>query len=401
MAAQTVAGPWVDVAEQRIEEHRKTELRVIVLDAQQRVAEGASVRIEQLRHDFPLGVVLHGPSIPGFDPEGPVYRCFNAVSLKKLTAWPNLQPSGPGEFEFRSVETAVSWAEVFGLSVHWGGVVSADPAFQPEWAVLLDADARLRAAARLVDVIGFTFDGRIDSATLYTHGLDQPWLGEPALRWLFNHAKTTKADLDLRLGYEQALTGDRGRRMLVDADGKRMSFVRADGVSITHEFSDRFARDPLDRVLQRLGRLDLPTIVDGLEVGGESALDAPQNLEAALITLFGEPSVEAIFFTGLTADVLRDPNAAFVDETGRATSCGLVLERLFRQRWWTDRTVEADELGNVRLRVFAGHYRVTATLRDGTVLQTEVLAPKADEERVVVLEPVWEQSTAVSGVETE
>ena len=357
VSAQSVTGPWVDVAEQNIERHRKADLRVIVLDGRQRAAAGASVRVEQVRHDFPLGVVVDGPRIDGYDERAELFRCFNAVSLRRLTAWPRVQPDGPADFDFHEARAAVSWAEAFGLDVHWGGVVAADPAHQPEWAVALGPDARLEAAARLIDAVGYTFGGRVRSAALYTHGLDQPWLGEAALRWLFNHAKTSRNGLDLRLGYEQALTDDRGRRMLLDADGKRMSFVRTDGVTVEHAFVSGFARGPLDRVVQRLGRLELPTIVDGLEVGGESAFDAPQNLETVLIMLFGEPSVDAIYFAGLAEAQLRDPAAALVDAEGDPTSCGLVVDRLFRQRWWTDEKTQRcnfvdRRIGDAALQLF-------------------------------------------------
>ncbi len=119
-------------------------------------------------------------------------------------------------------------------------------------------------------------------------------------------------------------------------------------------------------------------------------MNASQNLEAALVTLFAEPAIEGIFFEGLTAGSAHDPVAALVDDAGRPTICGWVVDRLFRERWWTDQTAVADELGNVRARVFAGTYRVTATLADGRELETRVRVPMSEEERVVVLEPVWE-----------
>lgn len=391
ISAQTVAGPWVDAAEARIDEHRKTDLRVIVLDDDGRGGQvpaiGATVRFEQLRHDFPVGVVMEAASVRGFDPEAPFFRALNAVSLRRLTAWPVVQPGGPDEFALEQVETAVTWAEVFGLDVHWGGMIAADPAFQPQWAAALDHDARLRAAARYVDVVGWTFAGRLQSASLYTHHVDQPWLDEPGLRWLFNHAQTADAGFELRLGYEQALDDRRARAMLLDADAKAMGFVRSDGVSVTHAFGDRFVQGRLQRYVTRMATLGQSVLLDGLEVGG--GLLGPTRLEAALITLFAEPAVSGVYLDALTAGTAREASSALLNAQGDPTGHAMVVDRLFRERWWTDETIEADELGNARARVFAGHYRVTASLPDGRRFSSEVLVPRSDDERVVVLEPVW------------
>ena len=391
-SAQTIAGPWVAVAEAQIERHRKTDLRVIVLDDDGRggqvPAVNASVRIEQMRHDFPIGVVMDWPSVRGFDPNKEFFRAINAVSLRRLTAWPTVQPSGRDDFELGVIETAVTWAEVFGLDVHWGGMIAADPAFQPQWAAALEPDDRLRAAGQYVDVVGWTFAGRLRSASLYTHHLDQPWLDEPALRWLFNHAQTSDAGFELRLGYEQAFDEQRAREMLLDADAKSMGFVRSDGVSVTHGFDGDFVQSRMQRYLTRTATLGQSVLIDGLEVGG--GLLSPSNLEAALVTLFAEPAVSGIYLDALSAASARDGGSALLDAEGQPTGCGMVVDRLFRERWWTDQTAPADELGNVRARVFAGQYRVSATLPDGRTFSSEVLVPLSEDERVVVLEPVWE-----------
>ncbi|MEM1446390.1 MAG: hypothetical protein AAGF84_10065 [Planctomycetota bacterium] len=396
---QTVAAPWVEVAEAQIEQHRKTDLRVIVLDDDGRggqvPAVNAEVRIEQLRHDFPVGVVMDAPSVRGFDPSESFFRAINAVSLRRLTAWPMVQPGGPDEFALEDVETAVTWAEVFGLDVHWGGMIAADPAFQPQWAAALDHDERLRLASQYVDVVGWTFAGRLRSASLYTHHVDQPWLDEPGVRWLFNHAQTADAGFELRLGYEQALDDPRARDMMLDADDKAMGFVRSDGVAVTHAFGGRFVQSRLRRYVTRMATLGQSVLIDGLEVGG--GLLAPSQLEAALITLFAEPSVSGIYLDGLTTASTRDASAALLDADGEPTGNAMVVDRLFRERWWTDTTSATDELGNVRTRVFAGHYRVTATLPDGRRFSSEVLVPKADGERVVVLEPVWSAEKLQAG----
>ena len=44
--------------------------------------------------------------------------------------------------------------------------------------------------------------------------------------------------------------------------------------------------------------------------------------------------------------------------------------------------------GNARLRVFAGTYRITARLPDGSTADTTLLLPAGSGERMVVLQPL-------------
>jgi hypothetical protein len=160
-------------------------------------------------------------------------------------------------------------------------------------------------------------------------------------------------------------------------------------VAITHRFQDRLPRARTQRHLNRLSTLRSEVILDGIRVGG--GLLAASELESMLIAAFADRSISAIYLDGVTADSAADDLTALIDAEGQPTGVGLVVDRLFRQRWWTDAQLPADELGNARLRVFAGRYAIEAELPDGRVFETEVRVPHSPETRVVVLEPVWER----------
>ena len=101
--AQLLAGPWLVVSEKKIDAARKTDLRVIVLDAAGHPVSGASVRIEQTRRAFHVGLVLPETGWPeqglGAGTHTEFWRCFNAISLERLTDWPGLQPDPGSELD--------------------------------------------------------------------------------------------------------------------------------------------------------------------------------------------------------------------------------------------------------------------------------------------------------------
>ena len=138
-------------------------------------------------------------------------------------------------------------------------------------------------------------------------------------------------------------------------------------------------------------------------IGGASGLDIPTNLESVLIELFAEPAVAGIYLDGVWPGAARDPAAALLDGSGRPTGSGAVVDRLFRERWWTDEAFESDVLGYVEARVFKGRHRVSATLPSGRVVSAVVEVGDASADGgvagegmmlvpAVVLEPVWEES---------
>ncbi len=390
-SAQTVLGPWVDQAEQRIEATRKADVRVLVLDERQRPVPDVAVRFEQARHAFPLGVVVHAGGLAGYDPDAAVWRCFNAASLRPLTAWPGVQPSGPTDFDFEAIDAALTWAELFGLDVHFGGMLSADPAFQPGWAVGLEGDEKLDAARRYIDAVVGRFRGRLRSAALYVDDLEHDWLTDAELRWLFRRAALADPAASFWVGEGHAMEGERGRRALIEAERARQVFIPSAGLSVGQVFGAEFRPGVFRRWTQRIGGLDLPVLVDGLEVGGASDLNAPANLETVLITLFAEPTVAGIYLDGVLPSTARDPAAALIDEHGQPTGSGAVLDRLFRQRWWTDEAFTSDVLGYADARVFKGRHRVTATLPNGRRLEAQVEVTGGAEQGVLVLEPVWSE----------
>src|SRR5690606_26554290 len=67
---------------------------------------------------------------------------------------------------------------------------------------------------------------------------------------------------------------------------------------------------------------------------------------------------------------------------------GRTFEGLVRGLWWTDEKAKTDQLGNVRMRVFAGTYRITATMPDGSRVVMRTNVPRADEPRLVVVQPI-------------
>lgn len=390
-----LAGAWVDQSEKQIDETRKTELRVIVMDATGRAVPGAAVVIDQTRSDFPVGVVLPESGLPEFDTDGEFWRVINAVSLERMTAWPKLQPDGGGSLDDDAVwriEQVLNEAEARGMTVRWGPLVSADAGRVPGWAAKLEGRELADAVASYADLVCKRFGRRIDQFDGYAQTLDHSFIenraGVGVIRDLYETLPATCPDTIVCARFDDALGTGRINKMLRQLTAMREAFIPVQLVAIDHRFGDTVEQKSLARLFSRIDPIDQPVILSGLTVGGDSELNAAINLETVLRTAMEKPKVQGIWFAGLTHDNAIELNSELTDEAGGLTSSARAIDSLYHDLWRTYIQTKSDELGNVRARAFPGTYRITATLADGSELSATFRLLKSDALRVVLLEPL-------------
>ncbi len=396
LLAQTLDAPWVARSQERIERVRKTDVRVIVVGRDGQPVPGAVVRLRMVQHAFPLGVRLNpaeftdGAQPPAARDDRPVWRCFNAASLDLATAWAVTQPHR-GQWDFLVIDDMISWADGRGMRLRWGSLTSADPGRVPGWLLKLQGDDLAAALQDHVRTVMTRFGHRVDQFDVHTdqfdHDLVSARLGRPMIRRLHEYAKACAPEALTCFRFEDGLSGARLNTMVQQVAQMREEFVPFDLVAVDQRFGGMIVQGPLQRGLESLGNLGVGVVVTNLEVGGPSPGAAAINLETVLRTLLAERAVKGIWLAGVRGEELSDPAAALVDDDGEPTAAGRVLDGLVRQHWWTDVQEKADELGNVRTRVFAGVYDLSADTPGG-VAQSRVYLPVAGEVRVVLLRPL-------------
>ncbi len=401
--AQMLTGPWVEQSQQRIDEVRKTSLRVIVMGRDGKPVPGAKVHIQQTRHVFDVGFVLPQAGWPDAESDEVFWRCFNAVSIQRLTSWPALQPDRDAPLngeQARRVGQALSVADSLDFTVRWGDLVSADPGRLPDWAVGLAGPELANAVLGYQREVLSRFGRSVDQFDAYTQTLAHDHVdrlaGLAVVRRLYESIPAAAADAVACARFDDGLTIGRVQKVQRRLTTMREAFIPVGLVAIDQRFSGPLERPALERTIGRIDQFNRPVVISGLEVGGDSPVSAAINLEMVLRTLMERPNLQGIWFTGLTAEELSEPGAALLDDDGQPTAAGLMVDSLFHGLWWTDLDTQTDELGNVRVRAFPGAFHLSATLHDGTVLRTEIWLVKSDDPRVVLLEPV-KQAGKVGG----
>ncbi len=387
--AQIVVGEWAERMERDIMTLRTTPVRIIVLLPGDAPAVGVQVRVEQLSHAFPLGVVLPAEPVRGYSREAPFWRLINTASLERLTPWPTLQPQGPDTMQLDAVRTAIEWAQACGLRIHWGGLASAEPAHQPEWVVGLAGPEALAAVTQHHHAVLQAFPRQIDSIDLLTHPLRPDWITTPQTRQLFGSAAALAPHITRRVRFEQAIDDETSFQAAKLADTMRQEFIDFHGVSLHVRLQAATQDGPLQRALQRYAFLKLPVTISAFEAAGDTGYNTSIAIETALLTLFASPAVEGITFDALTPDTAAVSHASLLNADHEPTSRSDAVDRFFWQRFRTDTTMKTNEIGTLEARVFPGRYRLTTTWPDGSTTTHDLhipLKPDANAPMIAVIE---------------
>lgn len=388
--AQVLQGAWVEASEAEIDQHRKTDVTVIVLDQNDQAIEGATVHLVQQRHDFVLGLTLPAKRMPPNDLNTlPIYRCLNAIALDRQTNW---SASKPVLLRDKRPDVIASWHRaVEPIRTSYGRVISADPARNTDkLAIAKPADLR-DAVMQRIDQATSGLTIRPDSYDIYADLLQQDMierkLGMGMIHRMFTQAQAIEPDASLAFRMRDAISLQRGRDLIAAVQRMEIQQVPFDRITIEQRFNKQINPNALKRMLNEyVGALPMPVTLAGIEAGGNSAIAAGLNMEMLLRLAFAQPNIDGIYLHGLYQDELIEEHAALLERDGKTTPAGQALDRLFYEHWMSDETRKTDERGNAQARIFTGWYAVATLLPNGKVIKTQAYIPKSDRTKLIVMQ---------------
>lgn len=392
-SAQVLSGQWVKTQQDRIEQYRKGDIRVIVLDAKGQPVPGAQIHVAMQRHDFNFGVRLDPSRFKEVQPveipeaQQPIWRLLNAASIEENARWNRLEPE-KNQYDWAVTDRMLQWAADHQLKVHWGEVVATDVSHLPLWLTKLDDQDLAAALEAHVTLLSHKLAGRAASWDVITSLPDnhfiQERLGEVMLRRLVAQAAMLSPETARGVRYNDTLAGQRLTDMVQDLTKIRDMQTPISSVSMEIKLGGNVAYVSLERSLQWLAKLGLPINMMNMEVGGPSPQAAAINLETALRTFFAQPQVKGIWLGGIDANQVLDPSSALVNEYDTLTPAGELFVKMVGTNWWSDEIVQADELGNARLRVFAGAYKIQAVWPGGQAATAAYVNPGQRTQLIII-----------------
>lgn len=380
--------PWRTEANKRIDQHRKGDLELTVLDSNGNPVADADVEICMKRHAFGWGSAVTVDRILQEDEDGKRYRkiierYFNRVVFEndlKFWAWQN-----PHHRE--KIYQASDWLKERNIDIRGHVLVwpswRNSPKHLEEWTEEPEKirqyfrdhikDEVTGMKGRLIDwdVVNEPYDNRDISKILG---------GKEVVEW-FKLARQYDPDTKLYLN-------DYGILSAEGLDVKHHDYLEdifkyllknkapIDGIGFQGHFGTQATPpDKLLEILDRFGKLGLAISITEHDIATKDEEYQADFTRDFLTTVFSHSSVEAILIWGFWEKAHWVPDGAYYRADWSIKPAGQAWIDLVMKKWWTEIDAKTNEDGKLSVRGFLGDYEITVR-KDGKDKTIKTAIPK-------------------------
>lgn len=382
-AGRDAAAPWRKAAADRIEQNRKGDLTVVVLDANRKPVPGARVTVRMKRHAYGFGSAVDARQLLASGPDAEKYRAvivqnFNKVVIEnhlKWILWEHDRDTGP---------RAVTWLREHGIEVRGHCLVWPAKKDMPRSIVELYAKPEaLRKAVtdHIADELG----------ALRGQCVEWDVMNEP----FSNHEiQNVLAGLDPKGPRIEAAAGAafiaewfkaaRAADPLAKLDINDYSILSTGGTDFAHQdYYERTIRSLIERgapvqgigmqshfgaeltpiprlleVLDRFAKLGLPIQSTEHDIDNWDEQIAADYTRDFMTAFFSHPATIGIITWGFWEKAHWIPSAAYYRKDWTLRPVGEVWRDLVFKQWWTNADGLTDASGIFKTRGFLGDYEI-------------------------------------------
>jgi GH35 family endo-1,4-beta-xylanase len=413
--ANVNAENWKAEANQRIEQHRKTEVTLTVTQNSKPI-KNAEIKLTMLNHEFKFGsdILLWGRTRSEEDnaKHNRLFAdVFNAASI--VTYWVGVEKEkGKPDFEYtRKVTDWCKQNNIFMLGT---------PLFychhDPIWAKAVSPDELWQRQLQFSETLPKHFKNQIDAWVVANEFAQNNYNADVYKRWapITNRNINRLGEIQsIKANFEAARKGNPNAVLLINDDKHGQGYEDLlnrlkdenskpvfDAIGIQSHMRNRIWDDKtIMNVCEQFAKFGVPIYFTETSIMiGEEGERQADEAERFYTMLFSHPAVDGIFWwdfadpKGLWYEgggsrnynprveglpPFHDPKqiimASWEDEPSGLIRGDMTpkpiyerLKKLIKRDWTTNTTLQTDANGNAKIRVFRGTYSVEITLPDGT-----------------------------------
>jgi endo-1,4-beta-xylanase len=397
---------WRTAALARIEQIRKGDFAVAVVDAAGKPVTGATVRVEQRKSAFHFGSALQMTRLVNDSADNRAYRkkvleLFNAASTENDLKWGAWAGEWGSAYTKAQTTTGLTWLRNHGLHVRghvlvWPGWRNLPASIQALRGTARQGEIPARALAHIEEIVGATRDlveeWDVLNEPYANHDLMDLFGASIQTEW-FKAARTAHAQAPLYLNdysnHDAALDAGHVAHFETTARYLKNQGAPIGGLGLQGHISA--SPSPLTNVLAVLDRyaaLGLPVRVTEFDINTDDEELQADYTRDFLIALYSHTSVVGLQHWGFWEGAHWIPQAAMYRRDWSEKPNARAYRALVLDAWRTRATGTTDTAGTWRGRGFHGDYVVTVehggksyeqvfTLRAGATGPTTVRVPLA------------------------
>lgn len=378
---QETDAPWRKAAEERIEQIRKGDLQIKVVDAAGKPVADADVEIRMKRHAFGWGSAVVARHIMGRNADSDRYReiiekYFNRVVFENDMKWYMWLNDRNRDSVFQAVEWlrerdidirghCLIWPSWRNTPRHLRDLENSPEELKKEIADhIRDEATALRGSLIDWDVINEPYDNNDVMKILGN---------EEMVEW-FKLARECDPEVKLFLNDYGILSGEGLDRRHQNFMYDTLKFLidngaPVDGIGFQGHFGTT-ATPPerLLEILDRFAEFGLPIAITEHDIDSTDEVFQAEFTRDFLTAMFSHPSVESVLVWGFWERSHWRPNGAYYRVDWSLKPAGKIWLDLVTKQWWSDFDKKTDASGTVSVRGFLGDYEIT--VRSGNQSKT-------------------------------
>jgi GH35 family endo-1,4-beta-xylanase len=352
---------WKTQANARIEQIRKRDVRLLIVDANGSPVPGVNVNVKQTRNRFAFGSAIN------FNISNPSYAAFFKTNfqwavMENESKWYANEPSR-SNVTYTAANSITNFCRTNGITLRGHTIFWAVEANVQQWVKnLSDANLRIHLTNRLNSVVNH-FKGTFGHWDVNNEMLHGDYFGQRlggwVNPWMFQHARLLDPNVKLFVNDYNVIASNETEAYKQQILGLISSNAPIDGIGAQGHFGATINPLLTEARLDSLAELGLPIWITEYDSANADETIRADNLEMLYRIAFSKQAVDGVLMWGFWAGShWRGSNAAIVNLNWTLNQAGLRYQSLLAE-WKTTTNGTAAGGGAFDFRGFHGNYDIT------------------------------------------
>ena len=357
-------GDWETDANQRIEQIRKTDIRITALSPTDIPLDNANVEIRQIRRHFAFG-----SAISQWRMDNDAYLDFfkdhfQWAVMENASKWYGNEPT-QGNVTYARADTIWDFCSANNITMRGHAIYWGVDQFVQDWIKALDNTALQQAVESRMDSVVNHFKGKFvhwDVNNEMLHGsFYADRLGESIRTWMFQAANAIDPECRLFVNDYSVVSGGQTNAYKAHIQALIDSGAPVGGIGVQcHMGGGSISAIAVYDRLNMLADLGLPIWVTEYDFAAADEIARADALETFYRIAFSHPSVEGILMWGFWENSHWRENCHIVNADWTLNEAGRRYEALLTE-WTTHDSAATDAAGNADFRPFYGTHEILLT----------------------------------------